>query len=151
MAGTQWDKLGQMDRVFEIVAPAIRKVAQETGVKLIEFHRDDPIWRLHWARSAGGEAAVDVEWTEEAPDTYWVTANWWLDDWDTTMRRSRFDEVGEFLRDQALAQLENLLREGIRRVDGWTEKDLDQESGPNPDWHQYQTKEDFDRVRLPKR
>ena len=61
MAGTSWDKLGQMDAAFEIVAPAIRRVAETEGVKLFEFHRDDPLWRLACARAAGGEASVDVD------------------------------------------------------------------------------------------
>ena len=86
MAGTSWDKLGQMDAAFEIVAPAIRRAAEAEGVKLIEFHRDDPLWRLAWARAGGGEASVDVEWTEDTPDTYWIIATWFKDDWDSTLR-----------------------------------------------------------------
>lgn len=151
MAGTQWDRLGQKEAVFEIVAPAIRKVAQETGVKLHEFFRDDPLWRLSWARQAGGEAAVDVEWTDEAPDTYWVSAQCWQDDYDSTLRHSRLEEVGEFSRDQPLEELEALLRKGIQTVDGWSDQDLDQESGPFPDWQKYSTREEFYRTRLPKR
>lgn len=151
MAGTQWDRLGQKDAVFEIVAPAIRTVAQRAGVKLHEFFRDDPIWRLSWAREAGGEAAVDVEWTDEAPDTYWVSASWWKDDYDTTMRRSRLEEVGEFTRDRPLSELEGLLGQAIATVDGWREPDLDQESGPFPDWQRYSSREDFYRTRLPRR
>ncbi len=151
MAGTSWDKLGQMDAAFEIVAPAIRRVAAEMGVKLSEFHRDDPIWRLAWARTAGGEASVDVEWTEDTPDTYWVTATWFVDDWETTRRRQHIAEMGEFGRSQPLAELEQMLREAVTRVDAWTQTDLDEESGPYPEWHAYQTKEEFDRTRLPKR
>lgn len=151
MAGTSWDKLGQMDAAFEIVAPALRRVAEELGVKLFEFHRDDPIWRLAWARQAGGEASVDVEWTEDTPDTYWVTGTWFVDDWDTTMRRQHVAEFKEFLRNQPLSDLEEGLRQAVAAVDGWTEADLDEESGPYPDWHQYQTREEFGRTRLPKR
>lgn len=151
MAGTQWDRLGQKDAVFEIVAPAIRKVAQEARVKLEEFFRDDPIWRLSWARQAGGEAAVDVEWTDDEPDTYWVSAQWWKDDYEATMRKSRLEEIGEFFRDQPLTELEALLRKGVETVDGWSDEDLDQESGPFPDWQKYSTKDEFYRTRLPKR
>jgi hypothetical protein len=151
VAGTSWDKLGQMDAAFEIVAPAIRRVAQAEAVKLSEFHRDDPIWRLNFARNAGGEAVVDVAWAEERPDTYTVSATWWLDDYDTTMRRQHREEVGEFTREQPLGELEALLTDAVRRVDSWTEADLDQQSGPYPDWQRYQTREDFHRSRLPKR
>src|SRR5919204_2729687 len=104
MAGTSWDKLGQMDQAFEIVAPAIRRVAQAEGVRLIEFHRDDPIWRLNFARQIGGEAVVDVAWEEERPDTYKVSAGWWQDDYDTTIRRSHSEEIGEFTREKPLGE-----------------------------------------------
>jgi hypothetical protein len=151
MAGTSWDKLGQMDAAFEIVAPAIRRVAGGEGLKLSEFHRDDPVWRLSFARRAGGEALIDVAWTEDRPDTYTMTAAWWIDDYDTAMRRTRSETVGEFTRDQSLDELEQMLRDALARVDGWSEAGLDQTSGPYPDWKAYQTREDFYRVRLPVR
>src|SRR5206468_12925456 len=140
-----------MDAAFEIVAPAIRRVAQAEGVKLVEFHRDDPIWRLNFARQAGGEAVVDVAWQEDRPDTYLVSASWWVDDYDSTMRRQHREDLGEFTRERSLDDLERLLVDAIRRIDGWTEGDLDQRSGPYPDWQRYQTREDFYRTRLPKR
>ena len=151
MAGTSWDKLGQMDAAFAIVAPAIRRAAVSQGVKLIEFHRDDPIWRLAWARQQGGEASVDVEWTEDTPDTYWLIATWFRDDWETTLRRQHVEEVGEFRRNESLEGLEAMLLDAILRVDGWTDADLDEKSGPYPEWHQYQTPEEFGRTRLPRR
>jgi hypothetical protein len=151
VAGTSWDKLGQMDAAFEIVAPAIRRVAQSEGLKLIEFHRDDPIWRLNFGRRAGGEAVVDIAWEEDRPDTYNVSAIWWIDDWDTTMRRLHREDVGEFTRERPLGDLETMLHEAVRRVDSWSEADLDQTSGPYPDWQRYQTRDDFYRSRLPKR
>jgi hypothetical protein len=140
-----------MDAAFEIVAPAIRRAAEAQGVKLFEFHRDDPLWRLAWARKEGGEASVDVEWTEDAPDTYWVIATWFKDDWESTMRRQRVVEVGEFRRDEPLDRLEKMLLEAVTAVDGWQEADLDEQSGPYPEWQQYQTREEFGRTRLPTR
>src|SRR4030081_2649562 len=113
MAGTSWDTLGQMDAAFGIVAPAIRRAAEAEGVKLFEFHRDDPIWRLAWARSDGGEASVDGEWTEETPDTDGVIATWFKDDWESTRRRQHVDEIGEFYRDEPLEKLEKLLRDAV--------------------------------------
>jgi hypothetical protein len=151
MAGTSWDKLGQMDAAFEIVAPAIRRVAQSEGVRLQEFHNEDPIWRLAFARDAGGEARVDVVWEESRPDAYRVRALWWVDDYDSTMRRSHEEEVGEFRREQPLDDLEGLLREALARIDSWDEGKLDQSSGPYPDWQRYQTREEFARIRLPRR
>jgi hypothetical protein len=151
MAGTSWDKLGQMDAAFELVAPALRRVAREEGVKLHEFFRDDPLWRLDFARQAGGEAVVDVAWEEDHPEEYRVSAAWWLDDYDTTFRRSHQEEVGTFTRDRPLDELEQLLRRALRGIDGWTEADLDERSGPNPDWQRYQSREDFYRTRLPRR
>ena len=151
MAGTSWDKLGQMDAAFELVAPALRRVARAEGVKLHEFFRDDPIWRLDFARQLGGEAVVDVAWQEERPEEYTVTASWWLDDYDTTTRRSRQELVGTFTRDRSLDDLESLVVEALHRVDGWTEADLDQQSGPYPDWQKYQSRDDFYRTRLPRR
>ena len=151
MAGTSWDKLGQMDAAFELVAPALRRVAQAEGVKLHEFFRDDPVWRLDFVRSAGGEAVIDVAWQEDRPEEYAVSASWWLDDYDTTMRRSRLEAVGTFTRDRSLDDLERLLREALARIDGWTEADLDQRSGPYPDWQRYQSRDEFYRTRLPRR
>lgn len=151
MAGTSWDKLGQMDAAFELVAPALRRVAQAEGVKLHEFFRDDPLWRLDFVREAGGEAVVDVAWHEDRPEEYAVSASWWQDDYDTTMRRSHQEEVGTFTRDRSLDDLEALLREALARIDGWTEADLDQQSGPFPDWQRYQSRDEFYRTRLPRR
>ena len=151
MAGTSWDKLGQMDAAFAIVAPAIRRAAEAEGVKLFEFHRDDPLWRLAWARAEGGEASVDVEWTEDTPGTYWIISTWFKDDWESTMRRQHVEEIGEFDRNEPLEKLEKMLRDAVKQVDGWAEADLDEESGPYPEWRQYQTREEFGRTRLPKR
>ncbi|HEY4027216.1 MAG TPA: hypothetical protein VGO86_12365 [Candidatus Dormibacteraeota bacterium] len=151
MAGTSWDKLGQMDAAFELVAPALRRVAQAEGVKLHEFFRDDPVWRLDFARQAGGEAVIDVAWQEDRPEEYAVSASWWLDDYDTTMRHSRLEQVGTFTRDRSLDELEAMLRDALRRIDGWTEADLDQHSGPHGDWQRYQSRDEFYRTRLPRR
>jgi hypothetical protein len=151
MAGTSWDKLGQMDAAFELVAPALRRVAQTEGVKLHEFFRDDPVWRLDFARAAGGEAVVDVAWREERPEEYEVSASWWVDDYDSTMRRSRQESVGTFTRDRSLDDLDALLRRALASIDGWTEADLDQTSGPYPDWQRYQSRDEFYRTRLPRR
>jgi hypothetical protein len=151
MAGTSWDKLGQMDAAFELVAPALRRVAQAEGVKLHEFFRDDPLWRLDFAREAGGEAVVDVAWREERPEEYEVSASWWVDDYDSAMRRSRQEAVGTFTRDRSLDDLEALLRQALASIDGWTEADLDQASGPYPDWQSYQSRDEFYRTRLPRR
>jgi hypothetical protein len=151
MAGTSWDKLGQLDAAFELVAPVLRRVAAAEGLKLHEFFRDDPIWRLNFARQAGGEAVVDVAWEEDRPEEYQVMSSWWVDDYDSTMRRSRQEAVGVFTRDRSLDDLEGMVRDALRRIDGWSQADLNQESGPYPDWHRYQTREDFYRTRLPKR
>ncbi|HKA09558.1 MAG TPA: hypothetical protein VKI99_03725 [Candidatus Dormibacteraeota bacterium] len=151
MAGTSWDKLGQMDAAFELVAPALRRVAIAEGLKLHEFFRDDPIWRLDFARHAGGEAVIDVAWEEGQPEEYRVTAAWWLDDYDTTIRRSRQEELGVFTRDRSLDELEAMVRGALSRIDSWSASDLNQTSGPYPDWQRYQSREDFYRTRLPKR
>jgi hypothetical protein len=140
-----------MDAAFELVAPALRRVAADEGVKLHEFFRDDPIWRLDFARQVGGEAVVDVAWTEERPEEYLVTASWWVDDYDTTMRRSHQEDVGVFTRDRSLDDLEALLKEALGRIDSWGDADLDRTSGPYPDWQRYQSREEFSRTRLPKR
>lgn len=151
MAGTSWDKLGQLDAAFELVAPVLRRVAAAEGLKLHEFFRDDPIWRLNFARQAGGEAVIDVAWEEDRPEEYQVMSSWWVDDYDTMMRRSRQEAVGVFTRDRSLDDLEGMVRDALRRIDGWSQSDLNQTSGPYPDWHKYQTREDFYRTRLPRR
>ena len=138
-----------MDAAFEIVAPAIRRAAEAEGVKLFEFHRDDPLWRLAWARAGGGEASVDVEWTEDTPDTYWVIATWFRDDWDTTMRRQHVEEIGEFRRDEQLDRLEAMLRAAVKRIDRWTAGHLHDQSGHYPAWHAYSPRAESGRTRLP--
>jgi hypothetical protein len=151
MAGTSWDKLGQMDAAFELIAPALRRVAGAERVMLREFFRDDPVWRLDFARQVGGEAVVDVAWREDRPEEYRVSASWWLDDYDTTLRRSRMEEVGTFTRDRSLEELEAMVLAALHRIDGWTEADLDQQSGPYPDWQRHQSRDEFYRTRLPRR
>lgn len=140
-----------MDAAFELVAPALRRVAQAEGLKLHEFFRDDPIWRLDFARQLGGEAVIDVAWKEDRPEEYEVTATWWVDDYDTTMRRSRYEKVGLFTRERSLDDLEAMLRDALGRVDGWSEADLVQTSGPHPDWQRHQSRDEFYRTRLPRR
>jgi hypothetical protein len=110
MAGTSWDRLGQMDRAFELVAPALRRVAQAEGVRLHEFFRDDPVWRFDLARRAGVDAAMDVSWAEERPEEYTVTLLWWEND------QLRREEAGSFTRDRSLDELEGLLGEAVSRV-----------------------------------
>lgn len=150
MAGTSWDKLGQMDAAFEEVAPTIRKLAQEEGVKLHEFFRDDPLWRLDFAREAGGEAVVDIAWSEDQPELFSISASWWVDDYDTTLRKLRREEIGSFQRNQAPAELAAVLKQALARIDSWDASALNQESGPYPDWKS-QSREDFGRLRLPRR
>ena len=149
MAGTSWDRLGQMDAAFEIVAPVLRRVARAERLKLDEFHNEDPVWRLAFARPSG-EACLDVTWSDSEPDLYLVSAQWWVDDYDSAQRRSHQELVGEFRRDQSPEDLEALLRRALEAVDGWGEGILDQVSGPFPEWRR-QSREDFNRTTLPRR
>ncbi|MEP7104690.1 MAG: hypothetical protein ABI838_02450 [Chloroflexota bacterium] len=112
MAGTSWDKLGQMDAAFEVVAPAIRRAAQASGARLHEFFRDDPVWRLDFTGKRAGDPAVDVSWSEEAPAAYLVTALWWQDDKLTR------EEVGTFTREQPLEELDGLLDQAVAKLPG---------------------------------
>jgi hypothetical protein len=110
MAGTSWDKLGQMDAAFEVVAPAIRRTAEAAGARLHEFFRDDPVWRLDFTRKRQGDPAVDVSWSEDTPDTYTVTALWWADDKLTR------EEVGTFSRERPLDELNAVLQRAIGKL-----------------------------------
>ena len=110
MAGTSWDKLGQMDQAFELVAPALRRVAAAQGLRLHEFFRDDPVWRLDLTPKARSESAVDVSWSEERPEEYVVTLLWWEDD------RLHREEAGTFTRDRSLDELEALLEAAVTRA-----------------------------------
>ena len=110
MAGTSWDKLGQMDAAFEVVAPAIRRAAQASGARLHEFFRDDPVWRLDFTRRRAGDPAVDVSWSEAAPADYLVTALWWQADKLTR------EEVGTFTREQPLEELDGLLDQAVAKL-----------------------------------
>ena len=67
------------------------------------------------------------------------------------MRRQHVEELGEFTREQPPDRLEEMLRDAVKKVDSWQEADLDEESGPYPDWQRYQTREEFGRTRLPVR
>ncbi len=67
------------------------------------------------------------------------------------MRRSHQEEVGTFTRDRSLDDLEAMLRDALRRIDSWTEAELDQRAGPYPDWQRYQSRDEFYRTRLPRR
>lgn len=107
MAGTSWDKLGQMDAAFEIVAPAIRRVAAESGARLHEFFRDDPVWRLDFTRKRAGDPAVDVSWSEEAPDRYEISTVWWEGE---TVKRA---QAGSFGREQSIDELLALLQQAV--------------------------------------
>ncbi|HEX6547280.1 MAG TPA: hypothetical protein VF134_00890 [Candidatus Dormibacteraeota bacterium] len=110
MAGTSWDKLGQMDAAFEVVAPAIRRTAEAEGARLHEFFRDDPVWRLDFARKRSGDPAVDVSWSEDRPDQYAVEALWWEGD---SLKRQ---PAGSFSRERPLEELESLLKSAIEKI-----------------------------------
>jgi hypothetical protein len=110
MAGTSWDKLGLMDAAFEIVAPAIRRVAESEGGRLHEFFRDDPVWRIDFARKREGDPAIDVSWSEDQPEEYSVSALWWEGE---SLTR---EDIGTFTRDRPLDDLESMLQNAISRL-----------------------------------
>ena len=110
MAGTSWDKLGQMDAAFELVAPALRRVARSEGARLHEFFRDDPVWRLDFTGKNRGDGAVDVAWEEDRPEQYTVSVLWWEGE------RLQRQDVGTFTRDGRLEDLEAMLRSAIGRL-----------------------------------
>ncbi|MDQ6637532.1 MAG: hypothetical protein M3Y62_07075 [Candidatus Dormibacteraeota bacterium] len=105
MAGTSWDKQGQLEQAFEIVAPAIRRSAQKHSLRLQEYFRDDPVWRL-----SRGESSVDVAWDEAEPEQYAVSALWWEGD------KLQRHEAGVFTRDRSLDELEALVSEAAARL-----------------------------------
>ena len=109
VAGTSWDKLGQVEAAFEAVAPAIREAAKEGGARLREFHNEDPVWRLV-AGGAGGDAYVDVIWDESKPEVFTVRSVRWVDD------RPQTDPVGEFPRDRDQAELKALIAEALAKA-----------------------------------
>ena len=106
MAGTSWDKLGQVEAAFEAIGPAIHAVAKDNGARVREFHNEDPVWRL----VAGTDAYVDVVWDEERPDVFMVRAIRWVDD------KPQTEAVGEFVRDHPVAELQALIRDGLARA-----------------------------------
>lgn len=110
MAGTSWDRLGQTERAFELVAPALRRVAAAEGARLHEFFRDDPVWRLDFAGRGRGEGAVDVAWEDDRPEDYTVSVLWWEGE------RLQRHEVGSFSRERSLDDLESMLRDAVARL-----------------------------------
>ena|SRR2546429_8650045 len=110
MAGTSWDRLGQMDQAFELVAPVLRRVAAAEGARLHEFFRDDAVWRLDLSSRAGLNAAIDVSWSEERPEEYAVTLIWWEND------QLHREDVGLFTRDRSPDELEGLLKDAASRL-----------------------------------
>jgi hypothetical protein len=110
VAGTSWDKLGQMEAAFEGVAPSIRAVAEAESARLHEFFRDDPVWRLDFTRRRPGDPAVDVSWSEDRPDEFAVSALWWEGE---SLTR---EDVGSYRRDRPAAELETLLRDGVAKL-----------------------------------
>src|SRR5919197_317935 len=127
MAGTSWDKLGQMDAAFELVAPALRRVARSEGARLHEFFRDDPVWRLDFAGRNRGDGAVDVAWEEDRPEEYAVSVLWWEGE------RLQRQELGSFSRERSLGDLEAMLPAPPMRAPlrlGW--KASAEQFGPRP-------------------
>lgn len=108
MAGTSWDKLGQVEAAFQAVGPAIHEAAKEAGARVREYHNEDPIWRV----VAGPDAYVDVVWDEGRPDLFSVRAIRWVDDKPET------EQIGEFARDHDSAELKVLIGDGLQRVRG---------------------------------
>src|SRR3982074_2066484 len=110
MAGTSWDKLGQMDAAFELVAPALRRGARSEGARLHEFFRDDPVWRLDFAGKGRGDGAVDVAWEEDRPEEYAVSVLWWEGE------RLQRHEVGSFTRERSTKELDSMLGDAAARL-----------------------------------
>lgn len=105
MAGTSWDKQGQLEEAFELVGPAIRRAAQSHGLRLQEYFRDDPVWRL-----SRGDSSVDVAWDEAEPELYSVGALWWEGE-----KLQRHDS-GVFTRDRSLSELEELIGNAVAKL-----------------------------------
>lgn len=108
MAGTGWDRLGQVEAVFEAAGPAIREAAGEAGARVREFHNEDPVWRL----LSGPDAYVDVAWDEERPDVLTVRAIRWIDDKPQTR------QIGDFARDHEPSELKALIADAFASVRG---------------------------------
>ena len=108
MAGTSWDRLGQVEAAFDAVGPAIHEAAQEAGARVREYHNEDPIWRI----VAGPDAYVDVVWDEGNPDAFTVRAVRWV------AERPQSEPIGEFARDADIALLKALIASGLARVSG---------------------------------
>ena len=106
MAGTSWDRTGRMEAAFSVVEAAIRRTAAAHNANLMEYFRDDPVWRIE-PRPGVTRDAVDVSWSEERPETYQVSAIWWE---GAVVRRV---EVGEFGRQQSLEELARLLESAL--------------------------------------
>ena len=103
MAGTSWDRAGHAEAAFEVVASPVRAVATLKGAVLIEFLRDDPVWRLVAPAEAG---AIDISWSEEAPDQFDIT----LIRWRPKPVREAW---GSFSRERPAAELAALLESGL--------------------------------------
>jgi hypothetical protein len=99
-----------MDAAFELVAPPLRRVAEREGLKLHEFFRDDPVWRLDFAGKRRGDGAGDVAWEEDRPEAYAVSVLWWEGE------RLQRHEVGSFSRERSLDDLESMLRDAVARL-----------------------------------
>lgn len=138
-----------MDEAFARVAPVIRTVAQAEALALEEFCNEDPIWRLAFAREAGGYARIDTTWSAERPGTYQVKAAWIVDDYDSTMRHFHDEVVGEYTAEQTLDELDALLHRALDRIQGWTREQLTGVSGPHASWREARTREEFYRTKLP--
>src|ERR1700716_3416059 len=110
MAGTSWDKLGQMDAAFELVAPVLRRVSRSEGARLHEFFRDDPVWRLDFAGKGRGDGAVDVAWEEDRPEEYAVSVLWWGG------ARLERQEGAASPRERSTQELESMLRDAVARL-----------------------------------
>ncbi len=140
-----------MQDAFEQIRSALESYAKEKGVDLIPYLHEDPIWRLGFARRVGGEAAVDLVWDEASPEQFAVRCSWWIDDYQSTMRRSVQAEAGRFSLSRPALDLTALLDQALERVDGWDADDLEVTSGPYPQWHQYFGRDDFYQTQLPVR
>ncbi len=136
---------------FRAVAPAVEAFAQENDLLIERYRRGKAAWELRFARRQGGEAALTISYREATGHVLDVTALWWLDDFQSRMRRFRSEKIGVYDRRDPPDALRQRLNEGLRRIDSWSVADLGPAYGPFVDWAKTYTAETFaaERERLP--
>lgn len=130
---------------FERVGLRLERLAAAHNLKLDKWIKESPLWALEFRHPRGGAAQVVVGPGGDFPeDGAHLWSSWHLDDYESETRRIASGDKRTVREEEPL--LEDAVLEEVRRALGWTESNLKPHQLPKGIWHQWFSREAFEKL-----